>query len=223
MPPAAPHPAISSIRPVGRDGLLSLLVAGRRVALIEPIDAQRLNLAPGLAYTPALSLEVARAARWAAAKRRAARWLARRPRSREHTRAQLLRWDYGDVADAALDALQRLGLIDDQALARSLDEHLQRRGPAAPALRNAHRQRLGLSADDAEQRDPANAASLETDLRRFAEKTLAALPQRLPPVALARRLLARLLRRGFDESQAQAAALHALRTAGHQVDHLDAG
>lgn len=116
------------------------------------------------------------------------------------------------VAAQAADAMERLGLIDDRAMARDLVERELERTPAARALLERRLAARRLDPDAAHEviegalagRDPLE------DALDAARALRAKMPENLDAPTLLRRLSGRLARRGYDEEVALEAARRAI-------------
>lgn len=132
-----------------------------------------------------------------------------RPQTAAEVRAKLLgRGVPPEVAGEALAHAERLGAVDDAALARAwVEDRGLRRGYGRARLREELLRRAvpGPLVDDAlcvlDERDDLATA---TDLAR---RRLAQLPEGLTPEVRARRLTAYVVRRGYPPGMAQRVAL----------------
>jgi regulatory protein len=143
-------------------------------------------------------------------KDRALRLLAVRSRSRHELRTRLVRVGYEpEDVDAALADLEAVGLVDDERFARELAEHQRRRGMGRRAGMSALRAK-GVDRDLAErtieQVQPEDDAEIAYELARARLERLRSLPA---DVAY-RRLLAFLLRRGYEAVIASTAVRRAV-------------
>jgi len=140
---------------------------------------------------------------------------------RAYSRAALIRRLRGkghepNAADGAADEMERLGLINDDALARDAVERELSRSPAGRPLLKRRLEVRGVAPeasrkaiDDAlAQRDPCE------DAEAAARSMLARMPAGLDARTKARRLASRLGRRGFDEAD----ALEAVRRVVGEAD-----
>lgn len=148
-------------------------------------------------------------------KERALRLLTVRSRSRSELRQRLLRAGFEpEEVDAALDDLEAVGLIDDEAFARELAEHQRRKGLGRRAglagmrAKGVDRELAERVTDDLAPEDEAERAT------EIATGRLGRL-QGLDPETRRRRLLDFLLRRGYDPETARAACLRALAEEDH--------
>jgi regulatory protein len=143
-------------------------------------------------------------------KERALRLLSVRSRSRAELRQRLLRADYEpEDVESALDDLERVGLIDDEAFARELAEYQRRKGMGRRAGMNALRVK-GVDRELAER--IAEEVSPGDEAERAMEVAAKRLPRLhgLEPEARRRRLLEFLLRRGYDPETARSACIRAM-------------
>lgn len=127
-----------------------------------------------------------------------------------------------DAADGAADEMERLGLINDEALARDAVERELSRAPAGRPLLQRRLEVRGVDGEASRkaidealaQRDPCE------DAEAAARSMLARMPAGLDARTMARRLASRLARRGFDE----ASALEAVRrVVGEMESHPEGG
>lgn len=140
-------------------------------------------------------------------------FILRSTRQRPQTRAELAakltaRQVAPPAREAALTRAEELGAVDDDAFARAWVEDRGRgRGYGIPRLRR-ELDRRGVPAHVREQalerladRDPLAVAT------ELAQRRAAQLPGTLAPQVVARRLVAYLARRGYDESLARRVAI----------------
>lgn len=118
------------------------------------------------------------------------------------------RFEDGCVVEAAVEQLTAAGALDDRVFAQMwVEDRGRRRGYGVARLRQELSRRL-VPDDVAEQ---ALAALEERDEAATAEalarKRLATLPNKLEPAAVARRLQAYLLRRGYGQGLANKIAI----------------
>jgi regulatory protein len=148
-------------------------------------------------------------------KERALRLLSVRSRSRAELRQRLVRAAYDpEEVESALDDLERVGLIDDEAFARELAEHQRRKGMGRRAGLSALRVK-GVEREIAER--VAEEVSPEDEADRALEVAAGRLRrlQGLDPESRRRRLVDFLLRRGYDPEVARSACARAM--AGEDV------
>ena len=148
-------------------------------------------------------------------KERALRLLTVRSRSRSELRQRLLRASFEpEEVEAALDDLEAVGLIDDEAFARELAEHQRRKGLG---------RRAGLAGMRAKGLDRELAERIAADVtpEDEAERAVEVATNRLQrlrgldPVTRGRRLQDFLVRRGYDPETARSACLRALAEEDH--------
>jgi regulatory protein len=143
-------------------------------------------------------------------KERALRLLSVRSRSRSELQQRLLRADYApEEVEAALDDLERVGLIDDEAFAREVSEYQRRKGMGRRAGMNALRVK-GVERELAER--IADEANPEDEAERALEVASNRLQRLrgLDPVTRQRRLVDFLMRRGYDPEIARSACKRAM-------------
>ena len=147
-------------------------------------------------------------------KERALRLLTVRSRSRSELRQRLLRADFEpEEVEAALDDLESVGLIDDEAFARELAEHQRRKGLG---------RRAGLAGMRAKGVDRELAERITGDVNPEdeAERAVEVASNRLQrlrgldPETRRRRLQDFLMRRGYDPETARSACSRALAEEG---------
>ena len=146
----------------------------------------------------------------ASVKERALRLLSFRSRSRAEMTRRLERAGFEpEEVEAAVQDLERVGLIDDERFARELAEHHRRRGNgrrvglAALRMKGVDR---GLAEQAVEETNP------EDEAERAAEVAARRLPRlrNLEPELRQRRLFEFLLRRGYDPEVARGACFRAM-------------
>lgn len=155
----------------------------------------------------AAPLDGERAASGDAAHAAALRMLSTRARTRAELERRLQERGFAPAAVAeTLERLERVGLVDDQALAMMVAEGRARRGLDAPVIASELRDR-GV---DPTLADRAAQAAVPADdrserCRQVAEARLAQLDG-LPPATQLRRLAAYLARRGYPADLAESVA-----------------
>lgn len=197
---------ITAVDPVDESAQRLKVRAGRRVvAVLSRREVERLSLRPGTLLDETLAEAIMQSAAFDAALRAAMRLLARRP----FARAELMRrLEKGalvrEAVKGVMEHLAGLGLIDDEAFAREALAQLTRRTPAGARLREQTLARHGVEPETARRILAEHSAQVdaEADARHLISARLAAMRSLAPPAA-ARRLLALLARRGFDEELAQ--------------------
>jgi regulatory protein len=147
--------------------------------------------------------------------------LRRQALSRARLLAQLARRGHDDgVAERAVREMERLGLINDNALAADVVDRELGRSPAGEALLEAKlRQReVDEHAADAAVSGALRGRSQSDDALEAARRRLARSGVQQDPQATLRRLVQHLARRGFDAEVAWEAAVRAAAEAGIAVD-----
>lgn len=147
-------------------------------------------------------------------KERALRLLSVRSRSKSELRQRLLRADFEEAeVDTALEDLEAVGLVDDEAFAREVAEHQRRKGMGRRAGRAALRMK-GVDREIAER--IADDVNPEDEAERAVEVAAKRLPrmQGLDPETRRRRLVDFLLRRGYDPETARSACFRAMAEEG---------
>jgi regulatory protein len=189
---------------------VTVKVDGRKTALLSGDAVRQMDLREGMAWTAALAQQAAHHAAADKAYRAALHRLNRRAMSRRRLSDQLRRREHSpEAVSAALDRLERAGLLDDTAYGEAVVRELLRRGPMGPRLIQMKLRQRGLDGDLARQLADAAAANAAEDvtndqdddagdaLLKLARRKLAAM-QRLEPMVRKRRLWSFLARRGFD-------------------------
>ncbi len=134
---------------------------------------------------------------------------ANRPQTEAELRAKLARREVGeDVAASALQRAREIGAVDDAAFAAAwVEDRGRERGFGVGRLREELRRRLvpePLIADALAALEDRDDLAVATDLARA---RLRQLPAALQPEAVARRLQAYLVRRGYGPGLAQRVAI----------------
>lgn len=200
----ANHDIITALSPTKRDpGRLTIKVAGRAVATMQAKRIAELGLEIGMPWTDALAEQVAHAAAFDKAMRAAMNRLNRRAMSRSQLRRKLtdrkLELDVAAV-DAALDRLEELDLIDDEAFGRALIAEILRGRPAGPMLLRQKLMQRGLERNLIDrliaENEPSEEAAIEGAVK-LATTKLRSL-QRYDAATRKRRLWGMLQRRGFS-------------------------
>ena len=143
-------------------------------------------------------------------KERALRLLSVRSRSKSELQQRLLRAGFEPVeVESALDDLERVGLIDDEAFAREVAEYQRRKGMGRRAGMNALRVK-GVDREIAER--IAEEVSPEDESERALEVAVQRLQKLrgLDPATRQRRLQDFLMRRGYDPEIARDACRKAM-------------
>jgi len=203
---------ITALKPTRRDPTrLTVFIEGEAAAVVPSELIHELDLAVGRVVDEQAEARLDEADRVARAVNAAMRALARRPFSRRELRMRLAR--KGHAHDAIVEALSRAdraGLLDDEAYAREAVRCELARKPAGRRLIESKLRAKGIDAALASRvasealvgRDPLDDAVAL--IRRYAGDT------RTDPVALRRRLAARLARRGFDPETCRTAVQRVL-------------
>lgn len=196
-------PLITGLVPSARrEGRFELSVGGKSVATLSLEAIERLRLHVGRVYDEALALQVESAARALHTFDRALDLLAIRSRSARELRTALVRkGEEPEHADAAIERLLALGLLDDAAYARQFARAKVEGAGLSRRRLQAELSRRGVArevADDAIADVLADeSVDEEAILERVAAKKLRML-SRLDPPTRRRRLYAFLARRGYE-------------------------
>jgi len=195
-------PVISAIEPTKRDARRWMVRVGRTVkATLQEKRVRELGLEVGQPWSEALAAKVAEAARYDTAMRQAMDRLSRRAMSRSRLLSKLQEKGHdAAVLERVASRLQALGLLDDEAFARSFVRQQLGRQPAGPALLRAKLRRQGV--DDSVAERVVQQATQDPDSQRQAALSLArkryASLRRFDSATRRRRLFGQLARRGFD-------------------------
>lgn len=193
---------ITAVSPVDESAQRGKVRVGRRIAAVLSIcDVERLGIRPGTTLDARLAKAIVQCAAFDSALRAAMKILARRPFARSELKQRLEAREFDhETVSRVVDHLAGLGLIDDEAFAREALAQLTRRAPAGEHLKKRMLARHGVEPEVARRilAEESTQTDAEQDARRLIASRYAAM-QSLAPQARARRLLALLARRGFDE------------------------
>ncbi len=195
-------PVITALKPLDAQARRwSVHVNGEEVAKIPYSRLSSLGLSRGQAWTPTLEHAVKAAASDDALREYALRVLSRHPCSRARMADKLRRRGADEAQrESLLDELERLGALDDVALAGSVVRSELSRQPAGRRLLEQKLRAKGIEREESrrvldeamEGRDHA------ADARAAAEKKMRSLSRVADLQVRRRRLYAYLVRRGFD-------------------------
>jgi regulatory protein len=187
---------VTALRSAGADRV-SVLLDGEPALTLTAAAAIRLGLRRGVTVDADMWARASAAAAAEAAETAAARLLAARARTREDLRRRLAPRFPPAALRQALDHLQAIGAIDDEAFARRWLE--ARRGDRALSRQAliGGLVRAGIPAPRAKRLVAELAAPDEAAAALAVARTAAARYRRLPPHVAARRLWSYLARRGF--------------------------
>ncbi len=200
-----PGATISSLVPdARRAGAVKVEVDGRLMWTVNREAAEQEGLREGQVLDEPLTERLEQAADEEAAVRTALRCLERRAFARRDLSRRLVRKGHqAGAVDAALDRVDKMGLLDDAAFA---EQYVQSKAPRGQGPRRLLHDLRGLGVAD----DVASEAVMRTfppgyDLgpvvQELAAKRAAQLGV-LPPAVKRRRLMAYLTRRGFGGAEA---------------------
>ena len=188
---------VESVRPApAGPPLVEVALAGGEVLRVHERRLAGAGPRPGVDLDPDRLDALRRFAIVDAAERRALRLIGRRARSRAELARRLVEWGLDAAeADATLDRLSAVGLVDDAALAGAVAESRRRQGHGRLRIA-ADLDRLAVEpeAGAAALADPAAEAELDR-ARRELERRFGGAPHDRREVA---RAAAHLARRGFD-------------------------
>jgi len=204
----------------GRAGWVRVVAGGAGSVVLSEARCVELGVRAGRAWTAELAAACERGAAVDGLKEKARRLLSKARRSRQQLRERLLRGG-GDAAlvDAALDELERAGLVDDAAYARAVVETGTESGPGRRYLLERKLALAGVSHELIAEALGEGCAAPEEDARRLVEAKLAKAPRNEPRVKTAARLARLLATRGFDEHVARDAIESVMGTIEH--DEVD--
>lgn len=219
---------ITAITADPREPDLRAIKAGRRfIARVRRRDIEHLSLAVGTPIDSDTQAALERCQQRASLRLRAIRSLSRAAASRQRLFARLAEQaEDPETLDEILDELATDGLLDDRATATRIAEEQLRTSPVGRAALCATLQRRGFERDLVEQivADLLGGRDEYADAKEAAEVAMRSL-RHLPPDTAARRLAARLGRKGFSEDAITEVIGSRLRrepNAGHwepEVDH----
>lgn len=211
------EPIITSITAIPSDpNLRSIRVNGRVVATLRASEVDRLELVVHRPWTDDLAQAAHESVEKDRGRKAALQILARSDRSTSELRDRLVQRGVEQAtAERVVAELAADGWIDDARLASELAERLTRRQAASPAL---VRTRLKERGFDPQTIETAIEAGLGSDAaaEEWVKKRRREL-HRLPEPVQARRIMAGLQRRGFDEETIGTL----LREAGLDVESSD--
>ncbi|MGP1345230.1 MAG: regulatory protein RecX [Phycisphaerales bacterium] len=192
---------ITALTPTKRDPRrIAIRVANRYAGALPADIIESLALRVGTRWTEEADEALRAAIDRDAARRYAIASLSRRAAASGRLAGALARRGHDQRTIAhTIEDLQRLGLIDDHALAESLARSLLSRAPAGQRLIETKLIARGIPAPIARTTAASAASSRDTtgDALECARKKARSLPQRLEPDAARRRIYAALARRGF--------------------------
>lgn len=222
MPAADGSLPVGSLRPLtNRPERLVVRVGRQRVGLVTRESAAGMGLVEGAAWTEDRARAVAEATEALLARDAAERALSRRALSRRELENRLARRGFGPAAaGAAADAMQRLGLLNEAALAEAVVRGMLARKPAGRRLLSSKLARRGVArpqADEAISRELAG-RDLAADALALARQRASRLPAGIEPETAARRLMGLLARRGFEAGVCMTAVRRALKERGRGAD-----
>jgi len=209
---------IEELRPVAEGVKLSIIVGGRRVGTVGVDGAANLKLHEGIPWTEALAAAVAAENDYDHALRDAVGWLAAKGRSCEEVRRRLVAKGHEPAAaQRAVAHLVEIAVLNDQRLAdESARIMMDEQGLSSGAIRER------LAERGFEPRHIAAVVKPNLDRERALEAARewshAASPGR--ERVEARRALAGLARRGFEEDTALEAVRAAFAERGVSLDDL---
>jgi regulatory protein len=187
---------VTSLRAAGADRV-AVLLDGESALTLTAAAAIRLGLRRGTTVDAGRWRQVTAVAEAEAAEGAAARLLAARARTREDLRRRLAPRFPPEALRQALDHLQAIGAIDDDAFARRwLELHAQDRALSRQGLVSGL-VRAGIPAPHAKRLVAELAPADEADGALTVAEAAATRYRRLPPDVAARRLWSYLARRGF--------------------------
>jgi len=213
LAPPTEHTVITALRPVGTDAsALTIVIDRTKVAKVDTAWAMNEGLRSDMPWTEELAAKVYTAAKIHAAFAHAIRFTGVRQRA-AYDLTRKLKMAGHDEADAraAVEKLQSLGLINDDALAAELAEELARSGKLSTRGIDLKLRTRGIASDLAKSasRQAMGEAGDSDAIFALASKRAGQLARFEPEVAR-RRLYSYLLRRGFEHDQVRKATDAAL-------------
>ncbi|MDX1683019.1 MAG: regulatory protein RecX [Phycisphaeraceae bacterium] len=193
---------ITALSPTRRDAeRLNVKVDGKFVTVLTRKAVERLDLTVGTEWTDQLAETVIAAGAVEKAVRDGLRRVNRRPTSRRRLADKLRKKEHpADAIEKALDKLEEIGALDDEAFGRALIEEWSRSKPVGPRMIRSKLRQRGLSPQLADrlsdEHAPSTAEQYDTALE-FARRKAEAM-HRDDPGRRYRRLQGMLARRGFD-------------------------
>jgi regulatory protein len=205
---------VTSLAPTQRDPRRIAVAVGGRYAGALPVDVvQSLGLKVGMVWTPEADEDFRFSVERDKARRYAIAALSQRGVSRQRLSQALARRGHSLAIIAWLqDDLDRLGLLDDRALAESIARSVLARTPAGPRLIEQRLIARGIARPLARevaleacgQRDPLD------DAVALAAKKVRGAPRSADRPTIQRRVYAALARRGFDPEVCRVATQRAM-------------
>lgn len=194
--------SVRGARSSGDRCTISVAAPGERAIsfTIDGVAVESLRLMPGDAWTDEIASRVRTAVERDRARRDAMSVLSRAPMSRRRLMRKLRDRGYDEsVAGGVADDLERLGFIDDRALAESAARSMVARKPAGSRFIEMKLREKGFDGSLArEAAEGAVGARDEVeDALRLARKKSASMSASLEPDARRRRIYAMLARRGY--------------------------
>ncbi len=206
---------VSSIKPLSSDpSRCSIRVDRRKAATVQRAEIEAMSLRVGDEWTEPVAQRVAEAAELSSAKAYALRRLAKRALTeRELQDAVERRGHARATAERALAEMRRLGLMDDEAIARSMTRSTLAVKPAGRRYLLARLRRRGVEREVAARvvDEALGGRDSRADALALARLRLRFLPRSAEEQTARRRLYAFLARRGFDPDAAREAVSNALR------------
>ncbi len=199
------------------------LYAGKlKIATIATDDVQRLALARGVTLDESLASAIAQSAARLALRSLALNILNRRAVSKvQLVRSLTARGHDAAAARALAEEFEQRGLINEQAYAEALANHVLRGKPAGAGLVRRKLAQRGIARPIAES--VTRAAGAAQDGRARALELARRLLRRVSlaqadPLARRRRLAGAIARRGFDPAEVRYALEHALKRSREEDD-----
>lgn len=205
---------IASLVPRDEDpNRLTIRIGRFAVGPVHAQDAETLGLAPESPLDADLRSRLAEALAREAARADALRMLRARARAKHDLIRRLCRKGHERAhAAAAAERLERVGLIDDEALARDRAEQLAAANRLGPRAAESRLRTMGIDAPTSAR--AVTGAYEDVDLldqaAEAARKRLRSMGSRLDPETRTRRLFGFLARRGYDHEICRLAIARAL-------------
>jgi regulatory protein len=213
----APDTKVASIKPLPADpGRLSIRIGRAQFGPVNADDIDSLGLSVGAPAAEQARTRLGEAIAREAARTDALRLLRAKARSRQDLIGRLTRKGHERVhAAAAVERLERVGLLDDAALAKDRAERMAEVGRLGPRGAQAKLRTLGLSSPVSTEAVQGAYAGVDlvaqaTDAARRRARSMG---ERLDDETRRRRLYGFLARRGYDHETCRRAVDQTLKGA----------
>jgi len=207
--------AVSSIRPLSSDpSRCSILVGRRKVATVQRAEIEAIAISVGDEWTESVAKRVAEAAELSGAKAYALRRLAKRAMTERELHKAIERQGHAPAtAERTLEEMRRLGLMDDEAIAKAVTRTALCAKPAGRRFLLSKLRQRGVERQTAARvvEEALDGRDSREDAVSLARSRIRFLPRTADEQTARRRIYAFLARRGIDPSAARDAVDEALR------------